>query len=275
MPLWSESLIKGFKTTRWALPLALVPFALDLMMFFFQPGLAVAKESAEFTLPVPLPSLPQVHGQMSGSLPFFPLYTAPEMGQLTAVFLLVFLSLQSYATSAYLALLEGSRRGRGVRRFLRLGSLYFSRIFAFNALVAVILLTLESFFVTPTLILSPFIMAGALAFLYFVFLTPFAVVVDDYALGPAFRRAVELAYREWRELIPYCLAYVTITLLVSAAFVLLLPSTALGTLIGIALYSVLGTALVASTIHLYRGLLPKEELAVPARPSAIEEVVPT
>ncbi len=255
-----------------------VPLAFDLVILLAYPGLVTAQGSVEFTLPVPLPSISQVHGQPRGSPPFFPIYPAPEMGQLTAPIILLMLGVQSYLTAGYLGALETARVGGSTRPFFRFANVYFSRVFAFNALIAVILLVLEPFITgfSYGLLVSIFTVSALILILYFLFLTPFSIVVDDYVLGEAFRRSVELSLQAWREILPYCLAYATVTILTSGALVFLVGFPIIGVPLAAALYGLVGTALVASTLHLYDGLQPEEVLpvAVP-RPKPVEEAAPT
>lgn len=261
-----------------ALPLFLVPFAFDVVILFLNPQfLTPSNPSVEFTLPMPFPSLSQVQGQTSASPPFFPLYPPPALGQLSAPVLLLILGVQSYVAAGYLATLEMVRRGDTSRRFLGGANYLFSRIFAFNALIAVFLLLLEPFLrgYEQGPFTSLFILSALLILLYFLFLTPFIVVVDDLSLGDALRQSMQLALQSRQEVLPYCLAYAAITLLASAAVILLLPLPMVGTLISAGLYSLLGTALVASTLHLYDELRPKEAVAakVPS-PRPAEEAAP-
>ncbi len=278
MPLWSRSIRMGFQTAKKALPLAALPFALDLFVQQLYPGRAVTDASVEFTLPVPFPSLSQVHGQPSGAVPFFPIYPPPDLGQLTAPVLLLLLGIQSYAAAGYLGALDSARLGGRIRRLLKLANIYFARVFAFNALIAVILLVLHPFMESLSYgaLVSIFTVFALLIILYFLFLTPFCIVVDDYVLAEAFRKSVELALQAWREVIPYCLTYATITVLASAAILLLVALPIAGIPLAVGLYGLLGTALVASTLHLYDGLRPEDVLPVSApheRPA--EEAVPT
>ncbi|MCJ2519558.1 MAG: hypothetical protein LN412_01235 [Candidatus Thermoplasmatota archaeon] len=255
-----------------------LPFAFDFLMLYFYPLEAAAEASVEFALPVAFPSISQVYGQALGELPFFPLYAAPDMGQLTAPFLLLFLGIHSYVTAGYLGALEMTRLWGSPGRFFKSANVYFSRVFAFDALIAVILLVLEPFIMDTSsgLLLSLFILSALLLIIYFLFLTPFCVVVDDCALGMAFRKSVKMVSQAWKEVLSYCLAYAAITILASAAVILLLDLPFVGAPLSIGLYGLLGTALVASTLHLYDGLQPKEALPLPTpRPKVAEEVVPT
>ncbi len=67
-----------------------------------------------------------------------------------------------------------------------------------------------------------------------------------------------------------------ITILASAAVRLLLGIPLAGIPLSVALYSLVGTGLVASTLHLYNELRPEERLpaAMPA-PRPTEEAAPT
>ncbi len=278
MPLWSRSIRMGFRMVRRALPLALLPFAFDVVLYFLDPGQPLADSSVEFALPMAFPSLSQVYGQPPAAPPFFPLYTFPDLGQLTAPILLLFLGVQSYVTAGYLGALETIRLGGFPKHILKLANTFFSRIFAFNALIAVLLLVTEPFLrgfpVGP--IHSIFILFAILLILYFLFLTPFCVAVDHCPLAYALRTSVQLAREAWREVLPFCLAYAAITVLVSASVFLLIDLPLVGLPLSAGIYSLIGTALVASALHLYDGLRPEEALPVSLpRPTPTEEAVST
>ncbi len=183
-------------------------------------------------------------------------------------------------TAGYIGALEGIRVEGSVRSFLRKAAILFSRIFAYNALVAVIVLVQVPFLMgyPAGLLVSLFVLAALIVIFYFIFLIPFVITVDDRALGFAVRRSLELAYRGWREIVPYCLAYAGITAAASGAVLLLLtllPSL-LGALLAVGLYGALGTALVMSTLYLYEGLSPVEPLPAKApAPKPAEEAAPS
>ncbi len=120
-----------------------------------------------------------------------------------------------------------------------------------------------------------FVFAGLLVLLYLLFLTPFAIVVDDRPLGAAFQRSVGLALEAWREVLPFCLAYATAGLLLSVGVGLLLPLPVVGIPLASALVAVVGIVLVAATLHLYEGLRPAEPLPAAAPlPTPAEEAAP-
>lgn len=279
MPLWSHSLKLGFVKAKAALPLMLLPFAVDALVLLLNPALLPEDPSVEFTLPMPFPSLSQATGQSWGALPFLPLYPPWDLGQLTTPVLLAFLGGLSFLSAGYLGSLEAVRVGGPLRNFPRMAITLFSRIFAFNALVAVIVLVPMPFLEgypsgLPT---SLFVLLALLVVLYFLFLTPFCIAVSGFPLGPAIRRSVGLAYRSWRQVLPYCLAYAGITALTSFVVLLLLtvlPSVP-GILLAAGLYGTTGTALVISSLYLYESLVPEEPLPTdaPARAPA-EDAAP-
>lgn len=261
---------------RGALPLALLPFAFDVVYLALNPGLLPPGPFLEFSLPLPFPTLAQVLGPGPETLSFFPLYPPPEAGQLSTVLLLATLGVQAYLTAGYLGTLEVLRVGGSLRAFFRRAAHLFSRLFAFTALVAVLLLA-PFVSQTPDRLVSLFVLLAVLVVLYFLFLTPFGIAVDDLPLGVAFRRSLEYAFQSWREVVPFVLAYAGVTALASLAVQLLfilppflaLPAAA-------AFFAVLGTGLTLGTLHLYEGLVPKEVLptAVP-RPQGVEEAAST
>lgn len=273
MALWSRAFRMGFHTARRALPLMLLPFIFDLLVLLFYPRAEVPAPSVEFSLPLPLPSVAQAYGQAMGATPFFPIYPEPLGGQLTAALLLLLLGVQAYVAAGYLGALEAVRVGALSRHPLRFANLYFSRIFAFYALIGVVLLVMAPFLEGLP---SFFVFPGLLVLLYLLFLTPFAIAVDDRPLGAAFQQSVGLALTAWREVLPFCLAWAAATLLLSAAVNFLLPLPVVGLPLAAALVAVLGTALVAATLHLYDGLRPKEPVPATAPlPTPTEEAVPT
>ncbi len=257
----------------------LLPFAFDALVLFLNPTLIPRDPSVEFTLPMPFPSLSQVSGQSWGAVPFLPLYPPWEVGQMTTPVLLAFLGATSLLTAGYLGALEAARVGGPLRTFAKMAVTLFSRIFAFNALVAVIVLVQLPFLTgyPSGLPVSLFVLAAVLAVLYFLFLTPFCIAVSGAPLGPALRRSVGLAYQRWREVLPYCLAYAAITVLASAVVLILLRflPPAPGILLAAGFYAATGTALVISSLYLYEGLIPEEPLPAeaPARTPA-EDAAP-
>ncbi len=280
MPLWSRSLKLGFLKVKAALPLMLLPLAVDAILLSLNPALIPGEPSAEFTTPMPFPSLSQITGQPLGALPFLPLYPPWELGQFTTPVLLAFLGILSFLTAGYLGALEAVRVGGSLRTFLRRAVSLFTRMFAFNALIAVVVLVQVPFLMgyPSGVLVSVFVLGALLIILYFLFLTPFSIAVDDLHLGLAVRRSVELAYQGWRDVLPYCLAYAGATALASAAVLLLLTTLplVLGILLSAGLYGALGTALVISSLYLYEGLVPKEPLPAEApAPVLAEEAVPS
>lgn len=257
----------------------LLPFALDALVLFLNPTLVPEKPSIEFTLPMPFPSLSQVSGQTWGAVPFLPLYPPWEVGQLTTPVLLAFLTTMSFLTAGYLGALEAVRVGGPLRNFLRMAVAMFSRIFAYNALVAVIVLVQMPFLAgyPSGLPISIFVLLAVLVVLYFLFLTPFCIAVSGFPLGPALRRSVGLGYRCWREVLPYCLVYAGITAIASTVVLVLLTylPPVLGILLSAGFYGATGTALVISSLYFYESLLPEEPLPakMPARAPA-EDAAP-
>ncbi|MFQ5986868.1 MAG: hypothetical protein ACE5KQ_05870 [Thermoplasmata archaeon] len=273
MPLWSDALKHGFLLVPRARLLLLVPVGLDLAMLLIAaipPG-----ASPQFTLPVALPSVSQVRGPGEGALPFYPLYMLTASGDLATALLLLVLVVQSYLTTGYLGRLERIRSGR-TGGFFASANLAFARVLAFLAITTFLLLA-ASPFLLEGLVQGPatlFVFAAVLALLYFLFLTPFVVVVDNAPLSLALRRSIELAARRFPEVVPYCLGYATITLLASIAF-FLVGWGPVGVLVFPVLYGIVGTGLVGSTLYLYEGLRPVEPVPVlTPEPEPVEEAVP-
>ena len=272
MPLWSDALKQGFRLVPKARLLLLVPLAFDLAMLAIV--IAPLTASPQFTMPVALPSVAQVRGPGAGALPFYPLSILAVSGDL-AILLLV-LVVQSYLVAGYVGRLEMVRREASVGGFFASANLAFARVLAFLAITTFLLLAAGPFLLGgltggPAAL---FVFAAVLGLFYFLFLTPFVIVVDNAPLSVALRRSVELAARRFSEVVPYCLAYATITLLASIAF-FLVGWGPVGLLVFPVLYSVLGTGLVGSTLYLYAGLRPVEPVpASTPEPEAAEEAVP-
>ncbi|MFQ6012769.1 MAG: hypothetical protein ACE5LS_03890 [Thermoplasmata archaeon] len=274
MPLWSDALKEGFRLVPRAGLLLLVPLGFDLAMLALVAIPAVV--SPQFTLPVALPSVAQVWGPGDGALPFYPLYMLGASGDLATALLLLVLVVQSYLTAGYVGRLEMARRaGRG-EGFFASANRAFPRVLAFLAITTFLLLAASPFLLGglgrgPAAL---FVLAAVLGLLYFLFLTPFVVVVDNAPLSLALRMSIELAARRFPEVVPYCLGYATLSLLASIAF-FLVGWGLVGLLLFPILYSLLGTALVGSTLYLYAGLRPVEPVpAATPGPEAVEEAAP-
>ncbi|MEE9592101.1 MAG: hypothetical protein V3W28_00790, partial [Thermoplasmata archaeon] len=233
--------------------------------------------------PVALPSIAQVRGPGAGALPFYPLYMLRASEDLATALLLLTLVVQAYLAAGYMGRLEMIRRREVRGGFFASANRAFARVLAFLAITTFLVLAaspflLDGFARGPAAL---FVLAAVLGLLYFLFLTPFAMVVSNTPLSHAFRTSIELAARRFSEVVPYCLAYATITLLTSIAF--FLASLALsrigwelaGLLVFPILYSVVGTALVGSTLYLYAGLRPAKPIPSAApEPEAVEDAVP-
>ncbi|MEE9163993.1 MAG: hypothetical protein V3U17_04275 [Thermoplasmata archaeon] len=274
MPLWSDALKQGFRLVPKARLLLLVPLGFDLAMLALV--VTPAMVSPQFTLPVALPSVAQVWGSGGGALPFYPLYMLGPSGDLATALLLLVLVVQSYLTAGYVGRLETARRAGTGEGFFASANRAFPRVLAFLAITTFLLLA-ASPFLLGDLGQGPaalFVFAAVLGLLYFLFLTPFVVVVDNAPLALALRVSIELAARRFPEVVPYCLGYATLTLLASIAFYLV-GWGLVGLLLFPVLYSLLGTALVGSTLYLYAGLRPVEPVPTTApSPEAVEEGVP-
>jgi hypothetical protein len=272
MPLWSDALKQGFRLLPRARFLLLIPLAFDLGM------LAVAvippMASPQFTLPVPLPSIAQVQGPGAGALPFYPLYILGVSEDLATALLLLLLVVQGYLAAGYVGRLEMARRRATTGGFFAVANRAFARVLAFLAITTFLILAASPFLLGGLALgaAALFVFATVIALLYFLFLTPFVVVVENAPLAVALRTSVELAGRRFAEVVPYCLAYATITLLVSSAF-FLVGGGLLALLLFPVVYSIVGTGLVGSTLYLYAGLRPVEPLAV-ATPEPVEEAAP-
>lgn len=276
MALWIQALVEGVRLARRAKTLLLVPLALDLLVLLVlgaTEGLPEAPLALALTLPVALPSVFQVHGPQDQVLPFDPLHALPDLGEMSLVLLLLVLVLQSFLAAGYLGRLEAIRGSRRVG-FVAGGSRFFSRLLAYHALVTFLLLA-----AAPSLRglhgLGPgalFVLAAVLALLYALFLTPFAIAVDDLPFSAALRRSVELAFHHAPQVAPYVVAYAALTLLLSGGVHLLALLGPAGLLAATLLTAAVGTALVASTLHLYAALRPREVLPTPVpRPLPAEE----
>ena len=274
MPLWSDALKEGFRLVGRARSLLLIPLAFDLLLL----TLAVLPQmpSPQFTLPVALPSVAQVRGPGAGALPFYPLYGLAVAGDLATTLLLLLLVVQAYLAAGYVGRLEMVRRKQTDGSFFALANRAFARVLAFLAITTFLLLAAGPFLLGGLALggAALFVFAAVIALLYFLFLTPFVVVVENAPLSVALRTSVELAARRFSEVVPYCLGYATITVLASSAFALL-GWGLVGLLLFPVLYSVVGTALVGSTLYLYAGLRPLEPLPLSApEPETVEDAVP-
>lgn len=273
MPLWTDAIKDGFRLVLKARLLLAIPLGFDLAMLAL---VVPATTSPQFTLPVALPSVSQVRGSGGAALPFFPLYVLPSLGDLTLTLLLLVLVVQAYLAAGYVGRLE-VLRGTGAKEgFFAAANRAFARILAFFAITTFVLLVSA-----PLLrrqegpeLAAYFVLALVLGVLYFLFLTPFVVIMDNTPLSMGLRNSIRLAAREFRELVPYCLGYAAITLLASIAFHLL-GWGPVGLFLFPVLYSVVGTALVGSTLYLYAGLRPAEPMPAGApEPEALEEAAP-
>ncbi|MFQ5907353.1 MAG: hypothetical protein ACE5JE_00780 [Thermoplasmata archaeon] len=279
--LWSDALKLGFRLVLRMRLLLLVPLAFDLAMLAIVVVPPVM--SPQFTLPVALPSVAQVRGPGAGGLPFYPLYILAASGDLSTALLLLALVVQSYLAAGYVGRLEMVRRREVQGGFFASANRAFARVLAFLAITTFLVLAASPFLLEGFArgAAALFVFAAVLGLLYFLFLTPFAIVVDNAPLSLAFRASVELAARRFSEVVPYCLGYATITLLTSIGF--FLASIGLsrigwglaGLFLFPILYSLVGTALVGSTLYLYAGLRPPKPLpaSIP-EPEAVEDAVP-
>ncbi|MDX1534420.1 MAG: hypothetical protein R3291_02235, partial [Thermoplasmata archaeon] len=193
MPLWSDALKRGFLLLPRARLLLLVPLAFDVGML----AIAVVPETAsvQFGLPVALPSVAQVRGPEAGALPFYPLYLLTVSGDLGTALLLLLLVVQGYLAAGYLGRLETIRRGASGEGFLSAANRAFARVLAFLAITTFLLLAASPFLLEGLDLgaAALFVFAAVLGLFYFLFLTPFIVVVENAPLSVAFRTSVELA----------------------------------------------------------------------------------
>ncbi len=274
VPLWSDALKQGFRLVWRARSLLLVPLAFDVLML----AIAVIPQmpSPQFTMPVALPSVAQVRGPGAGALPFYPLYVLAPSGDWATALLLLLLVVQAYLAAGFVGRLEMVRRKQSGGGFFAVANRAFARVLAFLAITTFPLLAASPFLLGGLALggAALFVFAAVIALLYFLFLTPFVVMVENAPLSVALRMSVELAAHRFREVVPYCLGYVTITFLASSAFFLLGWGFA-GLLLFPVLYSVVGTGLVGSTLYLYAGLRPVEPLPVSTPdPETVEDAVP-
>jgi hypothetical protein len=91
---------------------------------------------------------------------------------------------------------------------------------------------------------------------YFLFLTPFVIVVNDTSFTKALERSVETSASLSSRTIPYVLLYAFVTAVVSVPVYLILNFGLLGYLIALAVVAFIGTALVASTFYFLSSLTP-------------------
>lgn len=273
MPLWTQAFKDGFRLALRARLLLLLPLAVDLALL---PLVVPLKATApEFTLPVAFPSVSQVRGS-AGALPFFPVYLLPPLGNLTiGLFLLILVGL-AYLASGYVGQLEMLRRRRTDEGFFASANRAFARILAFFAVTSFLVLVSAPLLSGEVGVAAAawFVFAALLVSFYFLFLTPFVIVVDNARLSMGLRNSIELATREYTEVVPYCLGYAAIAVLASVAFHLI-GWHPVGLLLFPAIYAFIGTGLVGSTLYLYAGLRPKEPTPAPSpEPEPLEEAVP-
>ncbi|MFQ5920220.1 MAG: TlpA disulfide reductase family protein, partial [Thermoplasmata archaeon] len=143
MPLWSDALKQGFRLVPRARLLLLVPLAFDLAMIAIV--LIPPVTSPQFTMPVALPSVAQVHGPGGGALPFYPLYMLAPSGDLATALLLLVLVVQSYLAAGYVGRLEMVRRKASVGGFFASANRAFARVLAFLAITTFLVLAASPF----------------------------------------------------------------------------------------------------------------------------------
>ncbi len=135
--------------------------------------------------------------------------------------------------------------------FLDLCIAHFARLFEFGVLslgiVAIgavfILLDLPGFAILYFL--------AALVVTYFLFLTPFVIVVDKVGLGASLAKSVRIASKKPSLVLPYVILYIVFTALVSVLVYAVMNGGVQGYVIDSLIYSVVGTMLVSATLVFY------------------------
>lgn len=269
MALWNRALRQGFRLLLRARGILLLPVALDgvlVALLLATDSLSDLPSGLSFALPVAFPSLFQVASFDGTGSVFDPRYQLPALGEGTLALLVLVLVAQSFLAAGYLGRLEGLRKGARDAPFTRLASRAFPQLLAYHAVTAFLLLLAAPFLAGPVGpdLLTLFLLGGVLVVLYFLFLTPFALVADGLPFSLGLHRSVELALSGARETVPFVLAYGVFTLLLSAAVALLSTLGAAGLFLALPLVGAVGTGLVAATLYLYVGLRPLEPLPAPA-----------
>ena len=248
-----ENFSKGFQLATRVYYLAILPFILDLI---FLTGREINTFSAnvvrfgiKFSFPDHFPSLTDFFN--------FPTTTGIQTSLLlfSDVLILALLSfvvstiLVSFVSAGYLGKMNSIRKGEP-SSFLNQASKYFARILAYGV-VLLLLILIGTPFVLTSLALGFLYVIGFFVIYYFIFLTPFGIVVDNLAFEEALRRSINLATSRASKTLPYVIVYLILTALISIPIYGLMNAGFPGFLISLVISALVGTVLVASTLHLY------------------------
>jgi hypothetical protein len=266
---------KGFNIFSKVAWLVVIPLALDILSIFGRlsglPANAVTF-GVKFSFPVYLPSLSDVYNFPSsqgsvqiGSTPF-------SSSDVVSAFLfaLLFTVLLAFLAGGYLGTIDAKRKETSHRpSFFSLCSMYFLRLFGYGLLwlmlaLPAVLLILSN---VPGLVI-PYVLF-IFVVNYFLFLTPFAIVVDGVSLEAGISKSVRIAKGSVWIVLPYAVIYAILTALVSVVIYLFMNAGVGGYLIDTILYAFVGTILVSSTLVLYSeaSTLPATNLNAPISPS--------
>ncbi len=244
---------KIFSKLAW---LAVVPLVLDILNMYERlvalPPNTVTY-GVKFSFPVYLPSLsdvynfPSVGSVQIGSAPISP--SDPLAAILVAV---LFTLLISFLAGGYLGTIAAKRGEMGPSpSFFGLCSKYFVRFFGYALIWFALTLVALAFALSNALGLVFLYILFLFLVNYFLFLTPFAIVVDGVSLRTALSKSVGMAKSRVGFVLPYVIIYAIFTALTSVVIYLFMNAGVGGYLLDAVLYAFVGTIFVSSTLVLY------------------------
>lgn len=250
-----ENFSKGFQLASKVYYLAILPFIVDL---FFQTGKAIDAISSntihygvKFSFPDHFPSLTDFFAfpSPSGIQTNTPNFSSQPF--LTLAYFLALAVVSSLVTAGYLGKMNAARLGES-SSFITDASKYFLPILIYNLfVVALILVDFLFILALLSLLLGILFLLAFFVIYYFVFLTPFGIVVDNLRFSDALIRSKNLASTKASDTLGYVVLYAILTAIISVPVSAFMNGGLSGFLIAVAISAFAGTALVASTLHLY------------------------
>ncbi len=248
-----QSFSDGLSLSKKVYYLAILPFVLDA---FFLIGTYIQTEysyyfrfGAKVSLPAYFPSLTNVYDFPSRPV-FQTSLPLPVNDPLLVLLSEIFYTLiVTYVAAGYLGKLNAARLGDS-SPFTVLASKYFTRILGY-ALLWVVIASLEALFILSSVPLAILYVLLLFVVNYFVFLTPFAIIVDNMRFAEALNRSVLLSTSSASKTVPFVMLYLFGTLVISVPVYLILNLRIIGFFIAVAIFAFVGTALVASTLCFY------------------------
>lgn len=247
------SFFQGFRLGRSVLWLAVLPFVVD-SVFLFSTYMETTyrylfRIGFKFSLPFDFPSITNMYDfpASPGFQTSLPFSQAPL--PLFLVTALVHTMILAYASAGYLGKMNGTRIENS-SSFVSSANKYFVRFLAYG-LLWLILTSLSFLFIIGTGSLATLYVLFLFAVYYLVFMTPFAIVVDDLSFSRALSRSIHLATSMASRTLPFVILFALVTVVVSVPVYLVMNIYVLGFFLAGAASALMGTFLVASTLHFY------------------------